>query len=103
MNISSRLVDKILDSGSIHENQFSAGELIQTTDNSSSIILILNGAVRYIDNSKSFNSYTIKREHAPLLIGIPALFDFKFEDQILATEDCSLIFLGSYLLQLLRS
>ena len=93
MNISSRLVDRILDSGSNHENQFSAGELIQTTDNSSSIILILNGAVRYIDNSKSFNSYTIKREHAPLLIGIPALFGFKLEEQILATEDCSLIFL----------
>lgn len=92
MNLSSDLVEKILNSESNDVSQFSAGEQIQAVNSDSSLILILSGAVRYIDTSKAFNSFTIKREYAPLLIGIPGLFGFRLKEQILAAEDCSVIF-----------
>ena len=93
MNITKELVDTILDIKSHDVVDLSAGERILSGSNNQNIVLVLNGSVRYIDNSKSFNSFTIKKEDSPLLIGVPLLLGFHHDEHIVAAENCSIIFL----------
>ena len=92
MKISSNLINKLLDIKSHDIVNFNAGEIIPTRGNDKILTVVLDGSVRYIDKSKVFDSFTIKKEEAPLLIGIPILYGFKQEEYIVAAEICSVIF-----------
>ena len=91
MKINDSLVTAIINSNFHHAQNYSAGEIIQDGSKERCIILVTNGTVRYIDSGKTFNSFTIKKEVAPLIIGIPSIYNFNLREHIVAADECSAI------------
>ena len=78
--------------------RFRRGDRIQTASGTPELILISEGQVRFLDPDRSFGSFTISVEPAPVLTGLGAWLEAPLGEECLASSDG----LGHRLAPLLR-
>ena len=89
MKITKSILTAILEVTKEKHIDVQAGEEIQgITSGNKSIILVLSGKIRYIDNSKIFGSLTVNSVDAPLVCGLGSLLDINIEEKMVAASNC---------------